>query len=95
MYTELKEKIVEALKYIESKGWNQGRSGNMSILIRERGHVLVTPSGALKAKLQPKDLLVVDLSGNVVEGTSKPTIELPFHLAIYRKFNNINEIVHA
>lgn len=95
MYEEYKEEVVAVLKYIEEKGWNYGRSGNISVLIRGNKHVLVTPSGVLKSKLRPGDILVVDMEGRVIEGRGRPTIELPLHLAIYRSSDHVNAVIHA
>jgi len=95
VYEELKREIAKAFKYIEKKGWNYGRAGNISVFIREKKHVLVTPSGAYKAKLKPEDIIVVDVNGGVIEGRDRPTIELPMHLAIYRAYEHINAVVHA
>lgn len=95
MYEELKKSIVEVFKYIEERDWNHGKAGNISIFIRENGHILVTPSGVTKAKIKAEDILVVDINGEVIEGRGRPTIELPLHLAIYKTYNYINAIIHA
>lgn len=95
MYEELKRSVVKVFKYMEKKGWNHGKAGNISVFVRERKHILVTPSGVSKAKLKPEDVLVLDVDGNVLEGRGKPTVELPFHLAIYKAYDYINVVVHA
>ncbi|MEM4888374.1 MAG: class II aldolase/adducin family protein [Thermosphaera sp.] len=83
MYDDLKRQIVDVFRYIEEKGWNYGRAGNISIYIRKENRVLITPSGVPKSKLKPEEILVLDAEGNVIEGVGKPTIELPMHLAIF------------
>lgn len=95
MYEELKREIIHAFHHIEEKGWNYGRAGNISIYIREKNHVLITPSGVLKAKLKPDDILVIDAEGFIIEGSGKPTIELPMHLAIYKAYDYVNAVIHA
>lgn len=95
MYEDVKNEIVEASRYIDEKGWNHGRAGNISVFIRDNQHVVITPSGVVKAKLRPEDILVVDIEGNVVEGFGKPSIELPMHLAIYRAYDYVNAVIHA
>lgn len=95
MYDELKKEIVRAFRYMERRGWNHGKAGNVSVLVREKGHILVTPSGVSKARLKPSDILVLDLDGNVVDGAGKPTVELPLHLAIYKAYSYVNAVVHA
>lgn len=95
MYEDLKDVIVNVFRLIEERGWNFGRAGNISVFMRDRGHLLITPTGVLKARLRPNDILVLDLDGNVIEGVSKPSTELPLHLAIYREYSHINAIIHA
>lgn len=95
MYDDLKERLIDAFKYMEVRGLNYGRAGNISVFIRDKAHILVTPSSVPKAKLTPSDILVVDLEGRTVEGVRKPTIELPLHLTIYRNLANINAVIHA
>lgn len=95
MYEEHKVEIVKALQYMEDKGWNFGRAGNVSVFLRDKEHVLVTPTGIPKAKLKPEDILVVDVNGSLVEGYGRPTIELPMHLAIYKAYDHVNAIIHA
>ncbi|MGC8982737.1 MAG: class II aldolase/adducin family protein [Desulfurococcaceae archaeon] len=95
LYEELKQKIVEIMKYLEERGLNYGRSGNASIIVREAGHVLITPSGLLKSRLTPEDIVVVDLEGRLVEGARKPSSELLLHLAIYKEYKYFNAVIHA
>jgi L-fuculose-phosphate aldolase len=94
LYEDLKKRIVEVLVYLESKGLNYGRSGNISV--RASGeHIVITPSGLVKSKLKPEDLVIVDYNGEIVEGFNKPSSELPLHLAIYRAYEYFNAIIHA
>lgn len=94
MYEELKTKIVKALKYMEKRGLNYGRSGNISVRVSD-SEVLITPSGLVKSRLKPENILVVSLDGRVVEGSLKPTVEMPMHLAIYKEYNHIKAVIHA
>ncbi len=94
MYEDLKEKIVEVLAYLDSRGLNYGRSGNVSVRASSE-HVVITPSGRVKARLSPGDLVVVDFTGSVVEGVLKPSSELPLHLAIYSAYDYVNAVIHA
>jgi len=94
LYEDLKEKIVEVLAYLDSRGLNYGRSGNVSVRASSE-HVVITPSGRVKARLSPGDLVVVDFTGSVVEGVLKPSSELPLHLAIYSAYDYVNAVIHA
>lgn len=68
--------------------------GNISYR-RDDGLIVITPSGLPKGELRPKDLLVVDIEGTVIEGTGKPSSETALHLTIYRKRQDVRAIIHA
>ena len=69
--------------------------GNASAIDRERGLVVIKPSGVAYAELTAADLAVVDLDGVVVAGSSFPSSDTPTHLALYHAFDEIGAIVHT
>ncbi len=70
--------------------------GNVSGIDREKGLVVIKPSGVEYDRLTPEDMVVVDLAtGNVVEGTLNPSSDTPTHLAIYRAFGDVGGVVHT
>ena len=69
--------------------------GNASAIDRERGLVVIKPSGIPFAKLKPADLVVTDLDGRVVEGKSKPSSDLPAHLEFYKAWPAVGGAVHT
>lgn len=93
MYEDLKQKIVDVMKYLDEKGLNYGKAGNASIYVRSKGHIVITPSGLEKSKLTPSDIVVVDSKGMLIEGVHKPTSELPLHLEIYKNYP-FNAVIH-
>lgn len=95
MYSDLKARIVEVTRLLEEKGLNYGRSGNVSIRIPGINHVLITPSGLVKSRLNIDDIVVVDQNGVVIEGRNKPSSEINLHLAIYRTRGDVNAVIHA
>ncbi len=95
MYEEVKSDVVKILKILEEKGLNYGRSGNVSVRIPNKGHVVITPSGFVKSSLSPKDALVIDMEGNVIDGEGLPTAEIQLHLGIYREYEYFNAAIHA
>ncbi|MEM1668108.1 MAG: class II aldolase/adducin family protein, partial [Thermofilaceae archaeon] len=94
-YRELREKVIEAFRFMESAGLNWGYSGNISVRLPEEGLYLMTPSGLRKAQMRPEDLVVVDEQGNLVEGGRAPTSEYLMHLAVYRARSDVKAVVHA
>ncbi|MEM2009330.1 MAG: class II aldolase/adducin family protein [Thermosphaera sp.] len=94
MYEDVKSKIVEAMKYMEEKSLNHGRSGNISVKVSD-DKILITPSGVVKSRMKVEDILVVSPNGEILEGTLFPTVEMPMHLAIYKEFKHVGAVVHA
>jgi L-ribulose-5-phosphate 4-epimerase len=69
--------------------------GNVSGFDRDRGLVVIKPSGVPYAQLREEDLVVLDLDGNVVERGRRPSSDTPTHLVLYRAFEQIGAIVHT
>ncbi len=69
--------------------------GNASALDREAGVVAIKPSGVAYDVLTAADMVVLDLNGNIVEGSGRPSTDAPTHLALYRAFDEIGGVVHT
>lgn len=70
--------------------------GNVSGIDREKGLVVIKPSGVSYSALSPLDLPVLDLeTGKVVEGKLNPSSDTPTHLQLYRAFPEIGGITHT
>jgi L-ribulose-5-phosphate 4-epimerase len=69
--------------------------GNVSAIDRERGLVVIKPSGIAYEAMTLADLVVVDLEGKVREGHRKPSSDTATHLALYRAFADIGGVVHT
>lgn len=69
--------------------------GNASGMDRERGLVVIKPSGVSYDAMRPSDMVVVDMDGQVVEGELKPSSDTPTHLALYRAWSAVGGIVHT
>ena len=69
--------------------------GNVSARDPETGYVVIKPSGVRYDALQPADMVIVDLDGNVVEGDLKPSSDTASHLYIYRHRPDVGGIVHT
>ena len=96
MLHELKEQVLEANLRLPSSGLVTLTWGNVSGLDRERGLMVIKPSGVPYAALRMDDLVVMALDGgNVVEGRLRPSSDAPTHLALYRAFSGIGGICHT
>ena len=70
--------------------------GNVSAIDRERGLMVIKPSGVEYDCMVADDMVVVDIAtGKVVDGNKKPSSDTPTHLELYRAFENIGGIVHT
>lgn len=95
MLEQLKEQVCEANLQLPAHHLVLFTWGNVSGIDRERGLVVIKPSGVDYSKMTPEDMVVVDLNGTVVEGKWKPSSDTPTHLAIYRAFEQLGGIVHT
>jgi L-ribulose-5-phosphate 4-epimerase len=69
--------------------------GNASGYDRASGKVVIKPSGVDYDRLTPENLVVTDLDGKILEGSLRPSSDLPTHLALYRAFPGVHGIVHT
>ena len=69
--------------------------GNVSGIDREKGIVAIKPSGVSYDTLTPDDIVLLDLEGNIVEGTLRPSSDTPTHLELYRNFRDIGGVCHT
>lgn len=96
MLEELKEKVYKANLDLVKHGLVIFTWGNVSGIDREKGLVVIKPSGVSYDDMKAEDMVVVDLTtGNVVEGNLKPSSDTPTHLALYRAFPEIGGVVHT
>jgi L-ribulose-5-phosphate 4-epimerase len=69
--------------------------GNASGIDRQRGLMVIKPSGVPYDKLEPGHMVIVDLEGHVVEGRLRPSSDAPAHLVLYRCFGQVGGIAHT
>lgn len=96
MLTQLKQRVLEANLDLPRHKLVTFTWGNVSAVDRERGLVVIKPSGVEYEHMTAEDMVVVDLaSGRTVEGAKKPSSDTATHLALYREFADIGGIVHT
>ncbi len=94
-YKNERDQLVEhGIKMVE-QNLIKGSGGNLSIYIPEDKRVLITPSGLDYYKVTPRDIVVMNLDGTVVEGERKPSSEYQMHLIFYKKREDIRAVVHC
>lgn len=95
MLDDLKREVCEANLLLPKYGLVTFTWGNVSAIDREQGLFVIKPSGVEYDVLKPEDMVVVDLEGNVVEGTLNPSSDTATHLELYKAFPNIGGVVHT
>ena len=95
MLEALRAEVYEANLELVRRGLVLYTFGNASGLSRNDGLVAIKPSGVPYEKMTPADMVIVDLDGRVVEGSLRPSSDLPTHLALYRAFPSIGGVVHT
>ncbi len=93
IYT-VKKDVVEMCRRIYNHGYVAANDGNVSARVDD-GHIVMTPTGVSKGFLKTQDLVVVDINGNKVAGTTRPSSESKMHLSIYKSREDVNAVVHA
>lgn len=95
MLKKLKHAVYEANMELPHRGLVTYTWGNVSGIDRERGLVVIKPSGVFYDELTPDDLVVLDLDGKVVDGKLNPSSDTKTHLELYKAFPEIGGIVHT
>ncbi len=92
---ELREEVLAANLELVQRGLVVFTFGNASGMDRATGLAVIKPSGVPYEALRAHDLVVTDLNGKIVEGTLRPSSDLPTHLALYRAWPAVNGVVHT
>ncbi len=78
--------LCEVVNFLGRKGWAPGTGGNFSVITsRKPLRLLMTPSGIEKDQVRPEQLVLVNSSGELIEGEGKPSAETLLHVAIAAK----------
>ena len=94
MLEDLKKEVCEA-NLLPKYGLVTFTWGNVSAVDRERGVIVIKPSGVEYDELTPDMMVVADFDGNIVEGDLNPSSDTPTHIELYKSFKNIGGVVHT
>ena len=96
MLEELKRQVCEANLLLPKYGLVTFTWGNVSGVDREKGLMVIKPSGVEYGGMEPEDMTVIRLAdGERLEGKYKPSSDTDTHLALYRAFPALGGIVHT
>jgi L-fuculose-phosphate aldolase len=91
---KIRELIITSGKRLVSSNLVQGTWGNISVRVDERT-MLLTPSGLDYNRLQPEDLVLMDIFTMEYKGHRKPSSEKDLHAGILRTRKDINAVIHS
>lgn len=92
---QLKQQVFEANMDLPRYGLVTFTWGNVSAIDRQRGLVVIKPSGIAYESMTVDDMSVVDLQGHEVEGRWRPSSDTATHLALYRRYPDLGGVVHT
>ncbi|MGE9752603.1 L-ribulose-5-phosphate 4-epimerase [Bacillus inaquosorum] len=95
MLETLKKEVLAANLKLQEHQLVTFTWGNVSGIDREKERIVIKPSGVEYSDLTADDLVVLNLEGEVVEGSLKPSSDTPTHVYLYKAFPNIGGIVHT
>lgn len=96
MLEDLKRQVLEANLALPKHNLVTLTWGNVSAVDRGRGVLVIKPSGVDYSIMTADDMVVVSIeTGEVVEGTKKPSSDTPTHRLLYQAFPSIGGIVHT
>ena len=93
--SKLKKEVYKANIKLYRSGLVTATFGNASGIDRSRSLVAIKPSGVPYRKLTPKDIVLVDLEGNKIEGKLNPSSDTRTHLELYKAFPDIGGVAHT
>lgn len=94
MYSEEKEALAGICHMLYQRNLVTACDGNISSKV-SKDHILLTPSGMNKGLLLKEDIIVLDLSGNTVEGNGRASKEYPMHQMIYQMRPDVKAVIHT
>jgi L-ribulose-5-phosphate 4-epimerase len=95
LLTKLRAEVLEANLDLVRRNLVLSTFGNASGVAREEGFIVIKPSGVPYDQMKPEHMVVTDMQGTVVEGSLRPSSDLPTHAALYRAFLSVGGIAHT
>ena len=92
---KLREEVWKANRGVYRAGLVTMHSGNASGIDRDRGVVLIKPSGMDYDRMRSQDMVLTDLEGRKLKGKWNPSVDLPDHLYIYKHCPQIGGVIHT
>ena len=94
MYKKEKDEIIKAGIKLDRYGLIVLSGGNVSLRV-EKDKILVTPSGMIYEEMVTDDIILMDLTGNIIEGKRKASVDTKALLYIYNNLTDVKAIIHT
>lgn len=94
-YDTHKKQIVDTAQSLVARGYLMATGGNLSLRIIGQDALAITPSNYEYMKMTPKDICILTLDLQLLEGKLKPSVEAGMHAAIYRARGDVNAVIHT
>ena len=96
-FARVRNECCEANKRLPATGLVDLTFGNVSVFDPDESVFAIKPSGVDYAELKPESIVIVDLEGNIVDGTLRPSSDTPTHRYLYRNWSGqgVHAIVHT
>lgn len=95
MLESLRADVCEANLALVRHGLVTLTWGNASAIDRDRGLIVIKPSGVPYETMRPEHMVVADMNGKIVEGSLRPSVDLPSHLVLYAAWPAVGGVVHT
>jgi L-fuculose-phosphate aldolase len=94
--SKLRLAIIACGEICYSRHLLMSNDGNISVRL-DGERVLITPAKLCKGRMDPGDLLVVDLTGKVIDSAKdrEPSSETPMHLEVYKQRPDLRAVIHC
>ncbi len=93
--SQLREELAAAGHEIFTAGLTSRYGGNISVRDPESGLIAIKPSGVPWLEIQAEDVVIIDTEAKILDGNREPSIETPFHTAVYRAYQDVMALVHT
>ena len=95
MFLALKERVLQANLLLPKYNLVTFTWGNVSEIDRKNGVIAIKPSGVEYSDMAIDDIVIVSLTGEIIEGHLNPSSDTATHIELYKAFPNIGGIVHT
>jgi len=94
MFENEKKELIKAGIMLDRYGLIALGGGNVSVRM-PTGEILMSPSGMMYEELVPDDVVVMDIDGNIIEGSRRPSTDIEALLYILKEMPEVNAIIHT